>query len=46
MFIFEREGGSISRGGAQKKGDRESEAGSALSGQSLLWGSNSQTMRS
>ena len=33
-------------GGAEKEGDRESQAGSSLSEQSLIQGSNSGTMRS
>ena len=37
---------SANRGGAQREGDVESEAGSKLSAQSLTWGSNSQTVRS
>ena len=31
--------------GAEREGDTESEAGSELSAQSLIWGSNSQTAR-
>ena len=38
MFIFERE--KKSRGGAEREGDRGSEAGSALTTQSPTWGSN------
>ena len=30
MFTFERERESMSRGGAEREGDRESEAGSVL----------------
>ena len=30
MFIFERERQSVSRGGAEREGDTESEAGSRL----------------
>ena len=43
MFIFERERESESarRGGAEREGDLESEAGSKLSAQSPMWGSNS-----
>ena len=33
-------------GGGQREGGRESQAGCALSAQSLTWGSNSQTLRS
>ena len=33
----------ISRGGAEREGERESQAASALSVQSLIWGWNSQT---
>ena len=34
------------RTGAEKEGEREAQAGSTLSVQSLIWGSNSQTMAS
>ena len=46
MFIFEKE--SLSRGGAEREGDTESEAapGSEPSAQSWMWGSNSPTVRS
>ena len=40
MFIFERQ--SVSRGGAEREGDTESE----LSAQSPTWGSNPRTARS
>ena len=46
-FIFERD--SVSRGGAEREGDTESETGSRLSqlsAQSPLRGSNPQTVRS
>ena len=46
LSIFETERDSMSRGGAEGEGDRESEAGSELSAQSLMWGLNSQTMKS
>ena len=53
MFIYvlrerERERESASRGGAERKGDTESEAapGSELSAQSPTRGSNSGTVRS
>ena len=43
VFIyFERDRDSTSGGGAEREGDRESQAGSALSAWSPLWGSNSQ----
>ena len=35
-----------SKGGAEREGDRESQAGSTLSGWSPIWGSNPPTMRS
>ena len=44
FFIFEGE--SMSRGGAEREGDRGSEADSVLTAESPMWGSNSQTMRS
>ena len=46
IYLFLRERQSRSRGGAERGGDRESQAGSARSAQSPLWGSNLQTMRS
>ena len=49
MFIyFERERASLCMwlGGAEREGERESQAGSALSAQSLMRGPNSQTVRS
>ena len=42
LFIFERERERGSRGRAESEGDRGSQAGSALSSQSAMWGSNSQ----
>ena len=42
LFIFERE--CVSREGAERERERESEAGSVLSAQSLIWGWNSQTV--
>ena len=53
-FIFEierereRERGvtRTSRGGAEREGDRESQAGSSLTVWRPMWGSNSQTERS
>ena len=44
--MHERERERMSRGGAEREGDRGSEAGSALSPQSPTRGSNSQTTRS
>ena len=45
MFIyFDRD--SASKGGTEREGDRGSEAGSGLTAESLMWGSNSQTLRS
>ena len=52
MFIFEREREterereSANRGGAEREGDRGSEMGSPLTAKSLMWGSNSRTVRS
>ena len=43
-FIFERE--LMSRGGAERRGDRGSEAGSALSAQIPMRGSSPRTVRS
>ena len=41
LFIyFERDKDSMSRGQAEREGDRESQAGTALSAQSPMWGSN------
>ena len=48
MFIFETERPTASRGGAEREGDTNLKQGpgSELSAQSLMWGSNSQTVRS
>ena len=48
MFIFERRRKSmhVNRGEAEREGDRGSEAGSVLTAESLMWGLNSQTVRS
>ena len=46
FYLFLREIESMSRGEAERKGDRESEAGSVLSAQSWTWGLNPWTMRS
>ena len=43
FLFFERERVRV-RGGAKREGDRESQAGSVLSAQSLMWGSNLQTV--
>ena len=45
MLIFER-GREVSRGGAEREREKDSQAGSALSAQSPIWGSNLQTVRS
>ena len=42
LFIFERE----LTGEGQSRGERESQARSTLSAQSMMWGSNPRTMRS
>ena len=39
----EREREHVSRRGTERKGERESQAGSALSAQSVRWGSVSRT---
>ena len=44
FFIFESE--SVSGGGTGREGDRRSELGSALTAIGLMWGLNSQTVRS
>ena len=41
LFLRERENEPVSRGGTEREGDRENEAGSALSKLSPMWGSNS-----
>ena len=48
LIYFERQRHrqSTSRGGAEREGDRESQAGSEPSAQSLMWGSNSGTVGS
>ena len=46
LFLRERERAHESRGGAEREGDRRSEAGSALTAESPMCGSNSRTMRS
>ena len=50
LFIFERERERdkvrTSQGGAERGGDRESEAGAALTAQIPMWGSHSRTTRS
>ena len=40
------QGTYFGQGGAEREGERESQAGSALSAQSLMRGSNSRTVRS
>ena len=44
MFILERE--RMSREGAEREGDRGSEAGSMLTAENLMWSLNSGTVRS
>ena len=47
VFIyFERERDSMSRGGTERGRERDSQAVSTPSAQSLVWGSNSLTVRS
>ena len=46
LFLRERERTRMGRGGAERSGDRGSEAGSALTAEGLTGGSESQTMRS
>ena len=46
FFFFERERVGEEAGKRQREGETESQAGSALSAQSLMWVSNSQTVRS
>ena len=45
-FILERERENVSRGGAERKEDRGSEASSAVTAEILMRGLNLQTMRS
>ena len=44
MFIFDRT--NACGGGAEREGDRGSEAGSALTAESPIWGSNSRIVSS
>ena len=46
IYFLETKRQSMSRGGAEREGATESEAGSELAAQSLTLGSNSQTTRS
>ena len=48
MYIFERESMHmrVSRGGAEREGDRGSKAGSVLIVEGLMWGSKSLISRS
>ena len=46
MLIFERERESMSRGEAEREGDKGSKVGTMLTVERLMWGSNSQTVRS
>ena len=46
LFIFDTEGTHVSGGGAERGADREPQAGSALSIQSSMQDSISQTVRS
>ena len=47
VYLFLREKKRVHKWGMDReRGERESQVGSALSAQSLMWGSNSQTMRS
>ena len=45
LFIFKRERECVSGAQAEREGDRRSEAGSVLTAESLMWGSNPQAMR-
>ena len=45
LFIL-RETERVSRGGAEREGERQSQAGFTLSAWRPMWGSNSQNMRS
>ena len=44
FIYFEKEKETASGGGAERDGDRGSEAGSMLTEESPMWGSNSQTV--
>ena len=46
IYLFEREKERTSGEGTERLGDRGSEAGSVLTVESLMWGSNSLTVRS
>ena len=46
IYLFLRERESMSEGGAEREGERESQAGSTLSMRSPMWGLNSRTVRS
>ena len=46
IILRENERVSMSRGGAEREGERESQAGPALSVQSPTWGLNSGAVRS
>ena len=46
LFLRERKRMRVSRGGVEREGDTESEAGSRLSAESLMQGLNPQTVRS
>ena len=43
VFIYKRERKKVSEAGAEREGDRGSEAGSLLSAESPMWGLNSRT---
>ena len=45
LFIYFENEGEHGEEGERKRGERESQAGSILSAQSLVWGSNSGTVR-
>ena len=46
IYFIEREKERVSKEGAEREGERESQAGSVLSVQSLVWGLNPRTVRS
>ena len=46
IYFIEREKERVSKEGAEREGERESQAGSMLSVQSLVWGLNPRTVRS